>query len=505
MHPDVISDEPGDCPICGMKLVPMKKTGTSNSGERKILYWRAPMDPNEIYDKPGKSKMGMDLVPVYEDETGGTGLVSIDPIVVQNMNVKTAVVESKSLSSKVITNGILTTNEKSEYIVTTRVNGWIENLYINYTGQHVAKGEKLMDIYSPELVAAQQELITALNYQDAVKGSGYNDVRDSGDELLKNAIRKLELLQLSDKDIERLKETKEVKTYVTLYAQNSGTVLEKNILDGQKIMAGAPLLRIADLSMLWLTADIYEHELSKVKEGSQAEIKFGYLPGKTYKGKVSFIYPTLDPKTRTAKIRIDVNNSRNELKPAMFANVIISGKAFGVNPVVPENAVLRGGRKDLVILALGNGKFKPQEITLGEYSDGYYQVLSGLSAGSVVVTSAQFLIDSESNLKAAVNLYKESDKKAASKTKEIPDIKQEIHADAGSHSGHEETSPLVRTGTIDLKAIDKNNDGKVYQDLMDWNVISDGPGRCPVCNMILQEVSLDEAKSNLVEHGYAVK
>ncbi|MBU2444228.1 MAG: efflux RND transporter periplasmic adaptor subunit [Bacteroidetes bacterium] len=522
MHPDVISEEPGDCPICGMKLVPIKNQGQAK-GERKILYWRAPMDPNEIYDQPGKSKMGMDLVPVYDDEGAVEGIVTIDPTIVQNMNVKTAIVEAKHLSSQVITNGVLTTNEKTEYIVTTRVNGWIENLYINYTGQPVKKGQKLMDIYSPELVAAQQELITALNFQKAVNSSSFNEVRESGEELLKNSFRKLQLLQLSESDIEKIKETREVKTYVTLYAQNSGTVLEKNVLDGQKIMGGMPLLKIADLSNLWLTADIYEYELSKIKEGSKAEIKFNYLPGKTYKGRVSFIYPTLESKTRTAKIRIDVNNPKGDLKPSMFANVVIEGKDLGVYPVIPENAVLRGGRKDVVIIALGDGKFKPQEITLGGYSDGYYQVLDGLTKGSEIVTSAQFLIDSESNLRAAVSQFKNDDKLKTQKDKEVPGYKNNMpmgnetgitskkeaqenkEMKEDSHSGHDVTSPLIRTGVIDLKAIDKNKDGKMYQDFMDWNVISDEPGRCPICNMILQEVSLEEAKKNLIENGFKVK
>ena len=163
MHPEIISDEPGLCPICEMNLTPIRNI-KQRSGERKIIYWRAPMDPNEIYDAPGKSKMGMDLIPVYEDETVGSGIVTIDPVVQQNMNVKTEIVKIKSLSSEVTTNGVLETDETSEYIATTRVNGWIEKLYINYTGQRIRKGDKLMDIYSPELVAAQQELITALSY-----------------------------------------------------------------------------------------------------------------------------------------------------------------------------------------------------------------------------------------------------------------------------------------------------------------------------------------------------
>ncbi|HCY75095.1 MAG TPA: efflux RND transporter periplasmic adaptor subunit [Ignavibacteriales bacterium] len=523
MHPDVISDEPGNCPICGMKLVPKKGTGTaSNTGERKILYWRAPMDPNEIYDAPGKSKMGMDLVPVYEDNASGSGIVSIDPTVVQNMNVKTALVEKKALSSEVITNGVLTTNEKTEYILTTRVNGWVENLYINYTGQPVAKGQKLMDIYSPELVAAQQELITALNYQKAVNKATFDEVRKGSDELLKNAIRKLELLEIPESDIEKIMETRELKTYVSLYAQSNGTVLEKNVLDGQKIMAGMPLLKIANLSNLWLTADVYEYELSKIQEGSKAEIRFNYFPGKTYEGKVSFIYPTLESKTRTAKIRIDIPNPKGELKPSMFANVIIEGKDLGVKPVIPENAVLRGGRKDIVIIALAEGKFKPQEVILGGYSDGYYQVLNGLSEGTRIVTSAQFLIDSESNLRAAVSQFKGDDKQKTPEKEVMPEHNHEMTSDVDSetktdtkrsekimgddsNAGREETSPLIRTGVIDLKAIDKNKDGNVFQDFMDWNVISDEPGRCPICNMILQQVSLDEAKKNLIDNGFKVK
>ena len=523
MHPDIISEEPGDCPICGMKLVPMKNHSTKTYGERKILFWRAPMDPNEIYDKPGKSKMGMDLVPVYDDESGSSGIVSIDPVVVQNMNVKTTIVENKSLSSTVVTNGVLVTNEKTEYIVTTRVNGWIENLYINYTGQPVKKGQKLMDVYSPELVSAQQELISAFNYQTAVNKTSINSIRESGDDLLKNAIRKLQLLQLSENDIENLIETKEVKTYVTLYAQNNGTVLEKNVLDGQKIIAGMPLLKIADLSNLWLTADIYEYELSKINLGSKAKIKFNYLPGKTYDGKISFIYPTLEAKTRTAKIRIDINNAKGELKPSMFANVAIEGKDLGLHPVVPENAVLRGGKKDVVILSLGDGKFKAQEVILGSSSEGYYQVLNGLTAGNKIVTSAQFLIDSESNLRAAVSQYQKGDKNNASEKEtssstdtdmkmnneeeQKSDKKKEKsnNAEVKVETHQHENSSIVREGTIDLTAVDKNKDGKVYQDLMDWNVISDEPGTCPLCDMKLQQVSLNEAKKNLTKHGFRVK
>ncbi len=470
--------------------------------ERKVLYWRAPMNPSEVYDHPGKSKMGMDLVPVYEDEASGNGIVTISGAVQQNMNVKTAVVENKDLSSQVVTNGILTVNEQNEYMVTTRVSGWVQKLYVNYTGQVVNKGEKLMDIYSPELVAAEQELLTALSYQSTVKNSTISEAAASGDELLKNAVRKLELLEIPESEIERIKETKVVKTYMTLYAQQGGTVIMKNVVEGQKVMAGASLLHIADLSNLWLTADIYEYELPKVKLGSRADITFNFLPGKTFKSKISFIYPTLDNKTRTVKVRFDIPNYNNELKPSMFANIVIKGKSLGNYPAVPEQAVLRNGQKNIVILDLGNGKFKPMEITLGDYSNGYYQVLKGISAGETIVTSAQFLIDSESNLRAALSQFSSAAKKDTTKMKNdnVNSMK-----DMDKKDNTEMTDPRIRKGTIDLSAIDKNKDGKLYEDIMDWNVISDEPGTCPLCGMTLKEFTIKEVKENLKKNGFEYK
>ncbi len=522
MHPDIIEDHPGDCPICGMKLVPVRNStsGKSQSGERKILYWRAPMDANEIYDHPGKSKMGMDLVPVYEDGTGNSGIVEIDPAVVQNMNVKIASVQKKNLSSVVTTNGVLKSNEKTDYIVTTRVGGWIEKLYVNYTGEKVTKGEKLMDIYSPELVSAQQELLTALSYNNSVSKSSIKEVMESGNELVKNAVRKLQLLEVPESDIEKLKDTKEIKTYVTLYARNSGTVISKDVLQGQKINAGMPLLQISDLSNLWLVADVYEYELSKIDAGSPAKIKFNYLPGQTFDGKVSFIYPTLDPKSRTVKVRLDINNSGGRLKPEMFSNVEINGRDFGPSPVVPENAVIRSGSRDLVILSLGDGKFKPQPVTLGGYSDGYYQVLKGLTEGSKIVTSAQFLIDSESNLKSAIGMMQDAPADTGSTSNRMemndetemqkPDKPVKLQKETEILHKKQETVPaaaesLVREGVIDLQAIDKNNDGKLFQDQMDWNVISDNPGKCPLCGMNLVELPVSQVKKNLVDNGFKVK
>ncbi|MFC2135197.1 efflux RND transporter periplasmic adaptor subunit [Bacteroidota bacterium] len=510
MHPDIISEEPGNCPICEMKLTPMRSN--KSSGERTILHWRAPMDPNEIYDQPGKSKMGMDLVPVYSDGMGAEGTVMIDPVVQQNMNVKTEQVQRKSLAAKVTTNGVLSVDETREYYVTTRVDGWVEKLYVNFTGQKVIKGDKLMDIYSPELVAAQQEYLAAVSYQQSVNKSSIGEVSKGGDEMVNNAFRKLQLLEMSESDIHNLRRAKELKTFITLYAQKSGTVLMKQVVEGEKIKAGAQLLHIADLSRLWLTADIYEYELSKIKVGANTEMKYNFLPGKTFHGKVSFIYPTIDAKSRTAKIRINVSNTTGDLKPEMFASVEVKGEESGEVLVVFESSVIRSGEMDVVILSLGDGKFKPQMVKLGDYSDGYYEIIKGVTDGDVIVTSAQFLIDSESNLKAAVNQFQSGNDQASFEMEEdmnseMPDaaaIEEQI-----SHEGHAhtmmETESIIREGVIDVESIDKNGDGRVFECHMDWNVIADESGRCPTCEMRLKEYTLDETKANLTKYGYESK
>ncbi|MBT8385875.1 MAG: efflux RND transporter periplasmic adaptor subunit, partial [Ignavibacteria bacterium] len=288
--------------------------------------------------------------------------------------------------------------------------------------------------------------------------------------------------------------------YLTLYAKTSGTVLSKNVREGEKIAPGTELIRIANLSKLWLLADVYEYELSKVHVGSKAEIRFNYLPGKIYNGTVSFIYPTLDPVSRTAKIRIVIDNSSGNLKPAMFANIKIKGEELDNKPVVPENAVLRSGARDIVILSLGDGKFKPVEVELGTYADGYYQVLKGLNEENKIVTSAQFLIDSESNLRAAISQFQSGEGEIDKDKSEMKDEKQET-----KEVEHDHSSSIVHEGVIDVEAIDMNKDGKLFECPMDWNVLSDEDGRCPLCNMYLKEFTIEEVKVNLDKNGFEYK
>jgi len=482
-----------------------KKTKKS---KRKVLFWRAPMNPKEIHDRPGKSSMGMELIPVYADASGTAGVVSVNPVIQQDMNVKITTVKSGELNAEVFTNGIIQPDEQKEYVATTKIGGWIDKMYINYTGQKVHKGDKLIKIYSPELVAAQEEYLTALAYDNAMKTTGAKTT------LIQNAIRKLELLDVSDMEIQHLKETKQVRKYIILTSLIDGTVLYKGVEEGAKINRGTPLLKIANLHSLWILADIYEYELFKIGLGDHARITFDYLPGKSYKGKVSFIYPTLDTKTRTIKVRIVVLNPKGELKPGMFAAVDIKGKSFGVHPLVPEQAILRSGLENTVIIALGGGNFKPAQIELGAYSNGFYQVLSGLKVGTRIVTSAQFLIDSESNLNAALSGFsgpkKEADTTAKNKKMDMKgmDMKgmdmKEKQGNA-SEENKKQTSELIRKGVIDVKAIDKNGDGMLYEDVMHWNVISDKPGVGPICGMKLRKMTIEQVKKNLTEHKFSFR
>jgi Cu(I)/Ag(I) efflux system membrane fusion protein/cobalt-zinc-cadmium efflux system membrane fusion protein len=508
MHPDIISDEPGNCPICGMKLTPVKNTETSSTnGEKEILYWVAPMNPNEIYDEPGKSKMGMDLVPVYADESSQAGVVTIDPTVQQNMNVKLTTIEKRALNPAIITNAVFTIDERKEFQINARVSGWIKKLLVNYTGQKVSKGDKLLEIYSPELVSAQQEYLTALKYKNKVTSTSLSS---SGDELIENAYRKLTLLNFTPAEIMKLENSGKVRTTIPLYSPVDGTVLMKNVVQGEKIQAGQNLLHIAELSNLWLKADIYESDINKIELGDKVVIEVDAFPNQKFQGEVSFIYPTISSKTRTTQIRIDVPNTKGRLKPAMLARATILTGKTRLLPVISESAVIRSGEINVAVQYLGEGKFKPVAIELGNYADGFYQVLSGLKEGSKVVTSAQFLIDSESSLKTAMKNFgiKETAKEMDNESKTSDHNDDMNTKNEHNHSNQNEygiDSPLIRTGVIDVVSIDKNGDGKLFECPMDWNIIADEYQRCPSCEMKMKEYTIDEIKNNLDEYGYEYK
>lgn len=434
MHPTIISEREGECPICGMDLVKdaAAQTPSSMGGERKIAYWRAPMDPSYTADKPGKSPMGMDLVAVYEDELAAEGTVKIDPVTVQNIGVKTVQVERRALSRTVRTVGRVDYDETRMTDVNTKIDGWVEKLYVAATGQEVKKGQLLLELYSPELVAAQEEYLTALDYKKRLEKEAAADVIEGGSALLKASAQRLRYWDIRDAQIATLERTHQVKRTMQIYSPQEGVVVHKAVFEGAHIKAGQHLYRIAELSHVWVYADIYEYELPWIKKGQDAEVELSYLPGHNFSGKVTYIYPFLDAKTRTAKVRMGFANPALLLKPEMYTNVKFKSPVSSSTLVIPVQSVIQSGERNVAVVSLGEGKFQPRDIQLGVEADGYYQVLGGLHEGMRVVTSAQFLIDSESNLKAALS------------SMTSPSMEENEHAghqmeeiDVGNEDGHE--------------------------------------------------------------------
>ncbi|MDE3155719.1 MAG: efflux RND transporter periplasmic adaptor subunit [Acidobacteriota bacterium] len=372
---------------------------------RKVLYWRAPMDPSYISDKPGKSPMGMDLVPVYEDEAGGTpGVVKIDPAFVQNMGVQSVPVQRTDIPFTIRTVGTLTYNDRQVAWVNTKYDGWIEKVYVNYVGQPVHRGEKLFDIYSPQLVTTEQEYLQAIHYARQMEETPYPDMAARARALVTSARQRLRFWDMSDAQIDALATSGQVQRTVPVLAPVTGIVVQKadQALQGMYVKAGMPLYKTVDLSTIWVDADIFENQIPWMRLGQRASVTLPSEPGRTYTGRVRFIYPYLDPKTRTMRVSIEMPNPGGRLRADMYANVTFDVPAARHVLAVPENAVIQSGTRNVVVIDCGHGLFQARTVTLGLNGRGLWQVLDGVQEGERVVTSAQFLIDSESNLKAAI-------------------------------------------------------------------------------------------------------
>ena len=403
MHPTYTSDKPGDCPICGMKLVPVKAedqpAAQAPPAPKKKTMYRSTMMPNEVSDKPGKDSMGMDMVPFEVEESGavtevgGRIRVKISAERQQLIGIKTAPAVSQAIHKLIRAVGRVDYAEPSLSLVNLKFDGWVEKLYVNATGRAVRKGEPLFDLYSPELVAAEQEYLIALK-AGATLGETLS--------VLKAAREKLRLWDVTDKQVEELGRTGEFKRTITVYAPGSGIVIEKNVVQGQKIMSGESLFKIADLSRVWILGEVYEYELPFIKTGQTVQISLAYYPGESFVGKITYVYPYLQPETRTNQVRVEVANPGLKFKPEMFANLEIQVD-YGTKLTVPAAAVLDAGETKIVFVAQGDGYFEPREVKLGVRGEDVYEVLGGVSEGENVVTSANFLIDSESSLKAALS------------------------------------------------------------------------------------------------------
>ncbi len=414
--------------------------GGSAKAERKIKYWQAPMDPTYISDKPGKSPMGMELIPVYEDEAEDEveGVIKIDPVTVQNMGVRTEKVTKRPFFATIRTVGYITYDEELVKDVNTKISGWVEKLYVDTTGEDVDEGQKLLSIYSPELVATQEEYLQALRYKEKTSDSAFVNVVKGADTLLESTRKRLLLMDIDPQQISALEERGEVQKSMILRSPATGTVIKKPVFEGMRVNPGMKLYTIADLSRVWVMVSFYEYELPFLKLGQEAEMTLPYEPGVTYKGRISFIYPYLSRKTRTVQVRMEFENPGLKLKPDMYADVVLKSRISADTILVPSEAVIRTGVRNIVITSLGGGKFLPREVRLGAEAEGFVQVLSGLKEGDVAVVSGQFLIDSESNLREAINKMLASKKASQKKDMDMDmdmDMKKE---DAGSETGREE-------------------------------------------------------------------
>lgn len=362
----------------------------ATSDEPEVLYWVAPMDARYRRDEPGKSPMGMDLVPVYADSGGQTdpAVVRIDPAVINNLGVRTAVVESGSLPRIIDTVGYVAYDESTLNHIHSRADGWIEKLNIDSTGESVERGQVLFELYSPALVNAQEEFVAGL----ASKSSALREA----------SANRLRSLGFGESQIKALQKTRQVQQRVRFYAPNDGIVVQLLVREGMYVTPAIEIMSLGQLDKIWLMVEVFERQVAWVEPGQRAEVQLDYLPGRIWHGIVDYVYPELSPGTRTARVRIRFDNPDRSLRPNMFAGIRIFGTAVPDAIHIPQQALIRGGSVDRVVLAEGDGRFRSRPVVAGIESGDRIQILSGLSVGETVVSSGQFLIDSESNIDAEI-------------------------------------------------------------------------------------------------------
>ncbi|RMF12179.1 MAG: efflux RND transporter periplasmic adaptor subunit [Alphaproteobacteria bacterium] len=357
--------------------------------ERRILYWVAPMDPSYRSDKPGKSPMGMDLIPVYEgEEPPDKTTVNINPAVVQNLGVRTAVAERVTLHRRIESVGMVTPDENLLSHLHVRAAGWIERLHVKASGERVAKGQLLLELYSPDLVDAQVQYLQALSIGQQT--------------LVTAAEERLRALGMVSPQIRRLAKRRKPDEWVQIYAPQDGYLTMLNVAEGMYVTPQTTIMSIADLKRIWVLVDVFEDQAPWVRAGDAAEITLAYLPGRRFAGTVDYVYPTVDPKSRTVKVRLVFANPDEALKPEMYAFATLHTTPKTNALVIPREALIRTGRNQRVILALGNGRFRPAMVIPGLESGEKVEILQGLVEGERVVTSAQFLIDSEASLAGTI-------------------------------------------------------------------------------------------------------
>jgi len=428
MNPAVTSPVPAK-DSTGMDYAPVYP-GDSQPQERKILFYRSPMNPAITSPVPAKDSMGMDYIPVYADAdvrgADAAGTVKIDAVTVQNMGVRTTIAKKSILSHVVRAVGRVAYDEERIVRLHPKTEGWIETLRVDKTGQWVKKNEDLLTIYSPQLVASQQEYVLALNGLKVLEKSPIEDIRRGAEEMVESSRARLKLLDVPEHQLHDLTISRTIKKGLHIHTPADGIVINIGAREGQYVTPETELYMIADLAKVWVYAEIYENELPWVKVGDAVEMRLAGVPGRIFKGHLAFIYPYAEAKTRTIKVRLVFDNTELLLKPDMFAEVTIhAGKQVDA-VVIPAEAVVRSGANPQVFIVRGAGKFEPRLITTGLSSNGDIAVLDGVKAGEEVVTSAQFLIDSESRLHEATDKMIEPSAPQKSEDKPLP-IEQGAH------------------------------------------------------------------------------
>ncbi|NHC08295.1 efflux RND transporter periplasmic adaptor subunit [Azonexus fungiphilus] len=373
--------------------------------ERKLLYYRNPMGLPDTSPVPKKDPMGMDYIPVYEgeqdDEPAAANQIKISVEKVQKLGVRTEAAQMRTLDKVVRAAGRVEPDERRIFAISPKFEGYVERLHVNVTGQPVGKGQPLFEVYSPELVSAQREYAIAAQGVESLKGAG-GSAQEGMKQLADSSLLRLKNWDISEEQVKALAKSGEARRTLTFRSPVSGIVTEKKALQGMRFMPGEALYQVADLSAVWVVADVFEQDIGQVKPGAKAKVKINAYPDKIFEGTITYVYPTLKAETRTVPVRVELPNPGQLLKPAMFAQVELPVGAKGEVVTVPTSAIIDSGTRRIVLVQAKEGRFEPREVKLGERSDNYVEVLDGVRSGEPVVVAANFLIDAESNLKAAV-------------------------------------------------------------------------------------------------------
>lgn len=424
--------------------------------ERKLLYYRNPMGLPDTSPVPKKDPMGMDYIPVYEgeqdDEPAAANQIKISVEKVQKLGVRTEAAQLRTLDKLVRAAGRVEPDERRIYAISPKFEGYVERLHVNITGQPVGKGQPLFEVYSPELVSAQREYAIAAQGVESLKGAG-GSAQDGMKQLADSSLLRLKNWDISEEQVKALAKSGEARRTLTFRSPVSGIVTEKKALQGMRFMPGEALYQVADLSAVWVVADVFEQDIGQVKTGAKAKVKINAYPEKIFEGTITYVYPTMKAETRTVPVRVELPNPGHLLKPAMFAQVELPVGAKGEVVTVPTSAVIDSGTRRIVLVQAKEGRFEPREVKLGQRSDNYVEVLEGVKSGELVVVAANFLIDAESNLKAAVGGFGHASHAGSTPKQEA------AAAPAGGLGGNQETKPTAvghkAEGTVeafDMKA-----------------------------------------------------